>query len=375
MTDTAFPATDLPTGRVQNHASFLHELADGTILCTWFGGTMEGKSDISIFLSRLGPDGWSDPVQLSDDPARSEQNPVLFTDPGGRLWLIYTAQPGGRQDEAEVRFRISEDGGHSWTDPAPLWPHRGIFVRQPVILAPDGAWLLPGFRCRTRPGKTWTGETDDSVVMVSRDRGQSWEMREVPGSLGCVHMNIVPLEDGRMVAFYRSRWADHVWRSRSDDGGLNWSVPEPAGLPNNNSSVQAVRLACGRIGIVYNHASREDAEGRRVSLYDEIEDETGDSGADSVAPEPGRAFWGAPRAPLSLALSDDGGESWAVRVDLAFSDGYCLSNNSADQVNRELSYPSILQDSAGRVHVTYTHFRQSIRHMIVPLAPAGAPPG
>lgn len=361
MAETAFPTTDLPTTRVQNHASFLHELPDGTILCAWFGGTMEGKSDISIFLSRLGADGWTCAVQLSDDPARSEQNPVLFTAPNGQLWLIYTAQPGGRQNEAEVRFLISDDGGHSWSDPAPLWPHKGIFVRQPVIVAQDGAWLLPGFRCRVADGQTWTGETDDSVVMVSRDQGASWQMTEVPGSLGCVHMNIVPLDDGGMVAFYRSRWADHVWRSRSDDG-LNWTAPEPAGLPNNNSSVQAIRLADGRIGIVYNHASREDAEGRRVSLYDEIEDE-----GDAPASKPGRAFWGAPRAPLSLALSGDNGQTWTQRIDLAFSDGYCLSNNSADQVNRELSYPSILQDRQGQLHVTWTHFRQSIRHMIVSL--------
>jgi len=366
VNQTAFPTTDLPTGRVQNHASFLHELPDGTVLCAWFGGTMEGKSDISIFMSRLGQSGWSEPLQLSDDPARSEQNPVLFTAPDSRLWLIYTAQPGGRQNEAEVRFRISEDGGYSWSDPEPLWREKGIFVRQPVIVAPDGAWLLPGFRCRTEAGETWTGENDDSVVMISRDSGKSWSMSEVLGSLGCVHMNIVPLEDSQMVAFYRSRWADHVWRSHSGDGGLNWTAPEPAGLPNNNSSVQAVRLADGRIGIVYNHASREDAEGRRVSLYDEIEEDD----TDTAVAQPGRAFWGAPRAPLSLALSEDGGNSWTQRIDLAFSDGYCLSNNSADQVNRELSYPSILQDSTGRLHVSYTHFRQFIRHMVVPIPQA-----
>ncbi|MBA4206664.1 MULTISPECIES: sialidase family protein [Pannonibacter] len=365
MAETAFPAISLPAHRVQNHASFLHEMPDGTILCAWFGGTMEGKSDISIFLSRFDGTSWSEPVQVSGDPARSEQNPVLFTAPDGRLWLIYTAQPGGRQNEAEVRFRISDDGGTNWTEPRALWPQKGIFVRQPVVVTGDGAWLLPGFRCRAAPGETWTGENDDSVVMVSRDQGASWQIHEVPGSLGCVHMNIVPLTDGRMAAFYRSRWADHIWRSYSTDG-LSWSAPEPAGLPNNNSSVQAIRLTDGRLGIVYNHASRADAGGRRVSLYDEIEEEDG-----TPAAEPGRAFWGAPRAPLSLALSPDDGQSWPQRIDLAFSDGYCLSNNSADQVNRELSYPSILQDRQGRVHVTWTHFRQSIRHMIVPLDECG----
>lgn len=361
--ETAFAVTDLPTSRVQNHASFLCELPDGTLLCTWFGGTMEGKSDISIFLSRLGPDGWSPAQQMSDDADRSEQNPVLFVDPEQRLWLLYTAQPGGRQNDAQVRYRVSDDMGKSWSAPKQLFPQLGRFVRQTPIVTADGRWLLPVFRCLKQGDLPWTGEADDAAIMVSTDQGATWHEHVLPESGGCVHMNIVPLDGARMVAFFRSRWAEHVYRCRSDDAGRSWSVPEPAGLPNNNSSVQATRLADGRVALVYNHASRADAEGRRVSLYDEIED---DSGTDQPQAPAGRAFWGAPRAPLSLALSSDGGESWEKRIDLAFSDGYCLSNNSEAQINRELSYPAILQTRDGHVHVTYTHFRQTIRHMIVP---------
>lgn len=360
--DTAFPAVDLPVTTVQNHAAFLAEGPDGALLCAWFGGTMEGKSDISIYLSRFGENGWSTARRMSGDAGRSEQNPVLFSDPTGMLWLLWTAQPGGRQDECEVRYRRSRDGGETWSDPAPLFTQKGRFVRQPLIVMPDGRWLLPVFRCLKQGDLPWTGEADDSAVMTSIDGGATWTEAVLPGSLGSVHMNIVPLGGERLVAFFRSRWAEHVHRSRSLDGGRTWSVPEPAGLPNNNSSVQAVRLTDGRVALAYNHASKLDASGRRVSLYDEIEDD--------AAPQPetpsGRAFWGAPRAPLSLALSGDGGETWEKRIDLAFSDGYCLSNNSAEQVNRELSYPSILQTRDGQVHVAWTHFRQTIRHMILP---------
>lgn len=31
----------LPSPMIQNHASFLHLLDDGTLLCAWFGGTLE----------------------------------------------------------------------------------------------------------------------------------------------------------------------------------------------------------------------------------------------------------------------------------------------------------------------------------------------
>lgn len=69
----------LPSPMIQNHASFLHLLDDGVLLCAWFGGTLEGKSDISIFASVLTPGAgrWGAPQRLSHDTAHSEQNPVF----------------------------------------------------------------------------------------------------------------------------------------------------------------------------------------------------------------------------------------------------------------------------------------------------------
>ncbi|WP_313476544.1 exo-alpha-sialidase, partial [Agrobacterium pusense] len=96
----------LPSPMIQNHASFLHLLDDGVLLCAWFGGTLEGKSDISIFASVLTPGAgrWGAPQRLSHDTAHSEQNPVFFTAPDGALWLFHTAQPSGNQDECRIRM-------------------------------------------------------------------------------------------------------------------------------------------------------------------------------------------------------------------------------------------------------------------------------
>ena len=149
-------------------------------------------------------------MKLSDDPTRSEQNPVLFLAPDGRLWLLWTAQINGRQDTSIVRCRVSDDGGGSWGPIDSLIGTPGTFIRQPVIVADDGMWLLPVFLCRTEPGIAWVGDDDISAVEISRDQGRSWTRVEVPSSLGAVHMNIVPLGGSEMVAVYRSRWADHV---------------------------------------------------------------------------------------------------------------------------------------------------------------------
>lgn len=358
---------DLPSPRVQAHAANLMELPDGTLACVWFGGSMEGRSDICVFMSRLEPGStqWSAPVQLSDDPGRSEQNPLLFPAPNGELWLLHTAQSAGHQDTARVRRRISRDNGRTWSPTDTLLDAPpGTFVRQPVQVQADGSWLLPIFRCVPVPGQAWDGSLDDSAVLRSTDQGRTWTRIEVPGSLGCVHMNIVPASDGALLAFYRSRWADHVYRTRSSDGGLTWEVPQPTVLPNNNSSVQALRLADGRLAIIFNASSAANATGRRESLYDELEDSGGADTATATAAAAlkRRAFWGAPRAPLTLALSEDDGLSWPWQRHLETGDGFCMTNNSEQRLNREYSYPSIRQTADGALHLAYTVFRQHIRH-------------
>ncbi|MDM7886033.1 MULTISPECIES: sialidase family protein [Curtobacterium] len=368
----------LPTPTVQCHAANLAFLPGGDLACVWFGGTQEGVSDISVHLSRLpaGTDRWLEPVQLSSDPARSEQNPILFTAPDGAVWLLYTAQVAGNQDTSEVRRRVSRDGGVTWGEPSPLLGADapvGVFVRQTPVVLEGGRILLPVFNCRTVPGEKWVGNDDTASVWYSDDGGETWSEVAVPESSGCVHMDIVPRADGVLWACFRSRWADHVYESWSTDGGMTWAPCRPTDLPNNNSSIQARTLdADGRIAMVMNHASKADATSRRVSLYDEIDDDgiaadQADGGPRVAEPaldaDGPSAFWGAPRAPMTLVVSTPDGRSWPTAYDIENGDGYCLSNNSRDGLNRELSYPSVLPDPAGGLHIAYTWHRKAIKHV------------
>ena len=371
----------LPAPTVQSHAANLLTLPDGRLGCVWFGGTQEGVPDISIWFSTLEPGSgqWSPAQQLSDDPTRSEQNPILFTAPNGALWLLYTAQKAGNQDTAEVRRRTSTDSGRTWGPVETLFPANetgGVFVRQLPVLLPSGRLIIPIFRCITMPGEKWVGNSDDSAVMISDDGGATWSEHILPGSLGCVHMNIQPVADGSLLALFRSRWADSIYESRSTDDGTTWSEPVPTELPNNNSSIQFAALADGRLALVYNHSRAEENTERRLSLYDEIDDdglaaEQGqltepDPAAGAQMDDGGRrAFWGTPRSPMTLAISEDSGRSWPIRRNLDVGDGYCLSNNSRDGLNREYSYPSVHQGPDGALNIAYTYFRQAIKYVRV----------
>ncbi len=389
----AFPTALLPTPTVQCHAANLAWLPDGDLACVWFGGTQEGVADISAYLSVLtaGSDAWGEPVRLSDDPTRSEQNPVLFSAPDGDVWLLYTAQLAGNQDTSEVRRRVSRDGGVTWGEPTVLFPatdRGGVFVRQPPVVLPAGRILVPVFNCVTVPGEKWAGDADTSSVRVSDDGGATWADVEVPGSLGCVHMNLVLRQDGSLWACFRSRWADHVYETTSVDGGSTWAEPVPTPLPNNNSSIQAAAFGDGRVALVLNRSSAADATARRVSLYDEIDDDGIRDGVDgpvladvdradasnlpaasdypTIDDSPRTAFWGAPRAPMTLGVSVDDGRTWPALLDVETGDGYCLSNNSRDGLNRELSYPSVLPGRDGDLHLAYTWHRRAIRYVHVP---------
>jgi predicted neuraminidase len=358
----------LASPMVQNHAAFLELLEDGALACLWFGGTLEGKSDISIHgvVLPAGARSWGPTVKLSYDPERSEQNPVLVKDAAGAWHLVHTAQPAGNQDECLVRMRpIALDGnrlvgGEARDLDLPL----GTFVRARFVRRKDGAWMMPVFRCISRPGQRWNGSHDAAGVAVSSDDGKTWTLTEVPGSIGCVHMTIVPLEGDRMVAFYRRRQSDFVHRSESIDGGFTWSEPEPTDVPNNNSSVNVIKLRDGRLAMVCNPTSAATSADRRVSLYDEIE------GGDDRPDASGGCspIWGVPRAPLTLCISTDGGTTFPLRRIIDDSPGTCLTNNSVDGKNKELSYPFVLESGDGTLHVAYTYFRRAIKYVRLPKA-------
>jgi predicted neuraminidase len=156
-------------------------------------------------------------------------------------------------------------------------------------------------------------DTNYSSTMLSRDNGATWSECLIPESQGKVQPTVAALAPDRLIAFLRSRSSDFIYRSESRDG-CHWSAPVKTALPNNNASVQVFRLHDGNLVMAFNNSA-------------------------IVPPDPDRS--GAHptaglRKPLSLALSEDGGQSWRYVRDLETGrPGYCMAERDAKTPGRQ----------------------------------------
>jgi predicted neuraminidase len=213
-------------------------------------------------------------------------------------------------------------------------------------------------------------------VLITRDGGNTWRDVDVPESLGLVHMSIVPSDGDSLIAFFRSRWADHVYRCESHDRGDSWTVPEALDVPNNNSSTQVTRSrrpGSRRLLMVLNPVAAPpgSADG---DIPADIEVDTtvpvipGDAASGVAQPLARHAVWGTARCPLSLYASDDDGRTWSHVLDL--ENEATLAGDGSRSWRRnppEMSYPTVTTDVAGNAHITYSYDRQAIKYVRVPV--------
>lgn len=323
----------LPIVRASSHASNLLALPNGDLFCFYFSGTQEGESGVSIVMSKLEHDSnrWTKPELLSYRKGWSNQNPVPFQGPDGRLWLFHTSRKARQgQTTAIVFYLTSNDEGHTWTAAKPLFTEPGSFDRQHLVIF-HNEWLFPMYHSASF-GITRNAQGDFSFVKTTRDNGNTWSACKVPGSNGLVQMDIIKLSETNLLSFFRSRYADWIYKSFSRDG-CHWSVPVATQLPNNNSSIQAARLRDGHLVIAFNNAHATDVRGMPRT---------------------------ASRTILSVALSADGGKTWPWVRDVQPGLTPPAFFPSEDP---EYSYPSIVQTANGMIQLTFTFRRETIKYM------------
>ena len=347
------------------HSSSLVELANGDLVACWYHGSGERQAnDVVIQGARLrrGADSWSPVFLMADTPGLPDCNPVLYLDTRQRLWLFWIVPVANRWEQSVLKYRRSDDpappGPIKWTwqdsihlvpgetfadvvDEAfkVLQPHDGLWAEYALPYArlireaaTDPVKRQMGWMPRTHPLTLATGRIllplysdgfNISLMAISDDMGETWRASQPIVGLGPIQPTVVRREDGTLVAYMRdSGDAPHrVLMATSDDDGESWSIATDTEIPNSGSSLEIIRLHDGKWAMAYN-----DTEHGRYRL--------------------------------TLALSSDQGKMWSTTKVLEYDPTQQAS----------YSYPSIMQDRKGRVHVTYSHSdrgMETIRHAAI----------
>jgi len=307
---------DKPTP--QCHASTIAETPSG-LVAAWFGGKHEKNPDVGIWVSRQEEDSWSKPVEVAYGSEGEEQdypcwNPVLFQPKDGPLMLFYKVGPS--PSHWWGMLMTSRDDGKTWSNRRKLGKNDkvghllGPVKNKPIQLA-DGAILCPS----STEHEGWRVHFE-----LTKDLGKTWE---VIGPIndgkqfGAIQPSILTYPDSKMQVMCRSQ-QNVITQSWSGDGGETWSPMTATALPNPNAGTDAVTLNDGRQLLVYNHTTRAKGfpSGRNM---------------------------------LNVATSRDG-KTWMPILTLERDKG-------------EFSYPAVIQTSNGKVHITYTYQRRSVKHV------------
>ncbi|TCS90289.1 putative neuraminidase [Anseongella ginsenosidimutans] len=321
-----YPLNDKPTPEC--HASTIVETPSG-IVAAFFAGTYERHDDVGIRVSRLENGAWTYPEEVANGVQNDTLrypcwNPVLFRPEGGPLLLFYKVGPS--PSTWWGMLISSEDDGKTWSAPRKLGEDEkighllGPVKNKPVQLA-DGTIICPS---STETENAASGDEWKVHFEISKDGGNTWE---VAGPINdgttfdAIQPSILTYPDGRLQVLCRTR-QDVIAQSWSEDQGLTWSEMTATGLPNPNSGTDAVTLKDGRQLLVYNHTTKE-------------------------GPEPNN------RNMLNIALSEDG-ISWTPVMTL---------ENKPHEAG--YSYPAVIQASDGMVHITYTYWRESVKHVVI----------
>lgn len=300
----------------QSHAATLVETPHG-LFAAWFGGLHERDPGVGIWIARYAGGHWTMPLEVangrqSDGTQLPCWNPVLFQPKGGPLLLFYKVGP----DPAHWwgMAKRSADGGLHWSAAERL--PDGVLgpIKDKPVQLDSGRIVSPS----SNELGGWRIHFE-----LSDDGGRHWQLAAPvpdPADIAAIQPSLLHWSDHDLQAIGRTR-QNHLFTTRSRDGGRHWSPLRLLDMPNPNSGIDAVVLRDGRALLVYNPTRA------------------------------GRDWWDG-RGVLAVAVSRDG-EHWRRVLTLE------------DTPHQEFSYPAVIQTRDGLVHVLYTWKRQRIRHVVI----------
>lgn len=224
----------------------------------------------------------------------------------------------------------SLDDGVTWHDVAKLHDEWTGAVRD-ILQTSDGRIIFTSMKMQHDPGRHAV------LTYSSTDDGKSWTASNLIDLGGAGHHGgvteptLVELKDGRIWMLIRTNWGE-FWSAYSHDGGRFWRIIQPSGISASSAPGLLKRLSNGKLLLAWN---RPFPDGKLEWPL---------SGGDNLwSATPVSNF----REELSLALSDDDGETWSTAMVIAHR-----QNTTAKGSARWVSYPYVFEPRAGELWIT-----------------------
>lgn len=319
LATAAFVPLMLPQAGTTAHSVSLTSLGKGRIAAAWFSGSREGAADVAIVMSVFDGRQWSPAVPVMERPRaqhdtgrliRKLGNPVLWHDPAGVLHLWFVSVSYGGWAGSAINHSFSTDEGLHWSPVERLITSPFLNLSTLVHAAPlalnDGIGL-PVYHEFIAKRPEWL-RLDSAGQIIDKIR--------LPATSKLLQPAVAALDAHRAIALLRDTGPMHrIYLAPSEYAGAEWKPATATVLPNPNAGIALLHLADGRLLLVYNPQESD-------------------------------------RNKLALTISRDSGTIWStprVIEDSASGD--------------EFSYPALVQDEAGTIHLAYTWKRQSIKHL------------
>ncbi|WP_205508995.1 SUMF1/EgtB/PvdO family nonheme iron enzyme [Longitalea arenae] len=220
-----------------NHCPAITWCPNGDLLAAWFSTNAESGREMVILASRLraGQKNWDTASLFFCVPDRNTTGTSLLYDQKGTLYHINGLEAAGDWQNLAMVMRTSTNNGAGWSKPVLIAPEHA--KRHQVIagsLITKQGWLVQ--LCDADPSSR-----GGTAVHISKDKGAHWstpytlavtpqyENGAVGGLIAGIHAGMVPLKDGRWLAFGRNdniksdSLGDRMPMSISNDAGATWS--------------------------------------------------------------------------------------------------------------------------------------------------------
>ncbi|UCH36535.1 MAG: exo-alpha-sialidase [Armatimonadota bacterium] len=378
-----------PLQNRHNHASCIVECPNGDLLACWYRGVGPEKGDDVAVLGarrRSGSDQWSEPFVMADTPGYPDDNPCMFVDPQGRLWLFWPTLLANEWGTALMKYRISSD--YQMPEGPPVWDWQDV-----LHVTPDDfeAQIAAGLERYAKQNPRLMERFPQAEAYAERIRERAaGKLTQRVGWMTRVHPTLLPgptsdaqarppagaqarptaggQASGRLIVpLYTDAFSISIM-AITDDWGKTWLTSEAlVGFGNIQPSV--VRKNDGTLVAMM----RENGPQNRIRISESSDDGlTWTPVGNMDLPNPGsgvevirlaNGHWALVyndteegRHSLAVSISDDEGKTWKWTRHLDLS----------ERGQGSYSYPSIVQARDGTLHATYSYHvgdrGESIKH-------------